>query len=150
MSKSFKDQISNKLVRMIPQLNEVIGNIDSAEESWTSHYSQNNPQDMYLRDMFQRINEKLGMAIWLMFQAFGEVAEEGILRKRPDGRYGFGSTYFTTGSKVEYLDHGDQEVPARWVYSHVQHNGKEYYISDNASLSLDGLLVRVKRFAAWG
>lgn len=79
---SVKSQIREELEKLLPQIKKVTHMITDAEESWTTHYDQNNPEDLYLRGMFYRIGDMLDDANRLLVQTFAEVVDEGVLVKQ--------------------------------------------------------------------
>ncbi|MNI72834.1 hypothetical protein D3C73_1287990 [compost metagenome] len=104
---------------------------------------------MYLRVMFYQIQGKLDDARRMLRRVVAPVLKEGVLRKRPDGRYGLqDGTYFTSGGSIEYLlvEPGED---ARWVSSQVEHDGEDYCIVGRKGLSLQGLRVRIKEIPLW-
>ncbi|QWU17364.1 hypothetical protein SAMN04487895_104253 [Paenibacillus sophorae] len=144
-----KDQIQAELQKLMPQFKRVTKMIQEAEDSWTAHYDRTNPDDMYLRDIFNVVGDKLGDVEQLLRVAAAPVAEEGILRKGKNGRYSLNGSEFTTGQSIEYLDAGYDGYDPRWVYSRIEHNGTDYYIVRSPKLLLNGLKVRIKRISRW-
>lgn len=98
-----KDQIQSELTKLLPQIELITKLAEEAEDDWTAHYNREDPNDLYLRSMFNSISDKLDDARRLMQQAVAPVVEEGMLQKRSDGRYGNRKAYYTSGSAIEYL-----------------------------------------------
>ncbi|WP_431090835.1 DUF5348 domain-containing protein [Paenibacillus sp. 8b26] len=120
MSESIKNQIHMELENLLSRIEKITSMIVQAEESWTSHYDRNDPEDMYLRGMFYRIGDMLDDANRLLVQTFAEVVDEGVLIKQSNGRYSFHGRELTSGEPIEYLvqnDDGD-----RWALSRIGHN----------------------------
>ena len=74
------------------------------------------------------------------------VMETSRLHKNRSGRYETkGGHYYTSGSGIEALIKDDyQEVPY-WVWTSVEHDGKDYYLVGHKNVRLDGLTVRVRK-----
>lgn len=76
-----------------------------------------------------------------------------ILRKYPNGRYGYdvrpfeeGRT-FSCGSPIEALICDEDGYPY-WVSSRIEHNGTDYYLYGYSDIPLSGLIIRERRQAA--
>lgn len=76
-----------------------------------------------------------------------------ILRKYPNGRYGYdvrpfeeGRT-FSCGSLIEALLYDEDGYPY-WVSSRIEHNGTDYYLYGYSDIPLSGLIIRERRQAA--
>lgn len=143
MNVTLKDQILVDLNNLLPQIKKITAYIAQAEESWTSHYDRNDPEDLYLRGMFYRIGDVLDDAGQLIKRTTTQADHEGVLYKRPDGRYGLGDMYFTTGQLVEFY-RTDPDDGDRWEPSRIDHDGHDYCLVVDRNLPLEGLRVRVK------
>lgn len=144
-----KNQIQAELEKLLPQIKWVTNMIKEAEEGWTTYYDRTQPDDLYLRGMFYQIQDKLNDARRLIRFAVAPVLKEGILLKRPDGRYGLqDGTYFSSSGSIEYL-HTEPGEDSRWVSSRIEHNGEDYCIIGRKELPLQGLLVRIKEIPLW-
>lgn len=144
-----KNQIQAELEKLLPQIKWVTNMIKEAEEAWPTHYDRTQPDDMYIRGMFYLIEDKLNDARRLIRFMVAPVLKEGVLHKRPDGRYGLqDGTYFSSSGYIEYLltEPGED---ARWVSSRIEHNGEDYCIVGRKGLSLQGLRVRIKEIPLW-
>lgn len=98
--------------------------------------------------MFYQISSKLDEVRRYIRQVTAPLIEQGILHKGKDGRYTTGKhAYYTSGSSIEYLSE-DSTGESRWVYSHVEHNG-DYFIVSDPKPSMEGLRVRVKKLPLW-
>ncbi|MEK3868068.1 DUF5348 domain-containing protein [Paenibacillus sp. FSL H7-0716] len=140
------DQIKSALANLEPQLKRVSKLIEEGENEGI--YAREDPDAQYLRGMFNVISEDLNKARRYIRQISAPLVAEETIYKRPDGRYGSRTSYFTSGQAIEYLytdSWGDQV----WVYSHIEHNGDDYYIVGNPKISLEGLRVRVKKLPLW-
>lgn len=82
------------------------------------------------------------------------VVHQGTLHRNSSGRYEIDGLELTSGHIVEYLSHDDSHaafdekgeyinVPY-WRKGRIEHNGTDYYIVGDSSLSLEGLQIRVK------
>ncbi|MNO68958.1 hypothetical protein D3C76_598040 [compost metagenome] len=142
-----KKVIQVELEKLEPQIKWVTNMINEAENE--GGYNQGNPQEMYLRVMFYHIGSKLDEVRRYIRQVTAPVIEEGILHKGKDGRYAAGKhAYYTSGASIEYL-YVDPSDDSRWIYSHVEHNGNDYYIANTPDLPMEGLKVRVKKLPLW-
>lgn len=141
-----KGQIKAALLKLEPELKRVSKLITDAENDGI--YSSEDPEEMYLRNMFYRIGDYLDDARRYIRQSSARVSSEGTISKRADGRYGNDRIYFTSGSSIEFL-FIDPDGDDRWIYSSVEHNGEDYYIVAKPDLSLQGLWVRVKQLPMW-
>lgn len=144
-----KNEIKVELRRMLPQFKAVSKMITTAEDSWTKHYNENDPEDMYLRTMFYRIGEKLDDVRDLLRSVTSEVVETGKIHHNESKRYELPSGhYYTSGSSIEFLRQ-ERNGPAEWVASSVEHNGDDYYIVADRNLPMAGLTVRRKNYPSW-
>ncbi|MEC0167406.1 DUF5348 domain-containing protein [Paenibacillus graminis] len=137
------------LEKLLPKLKKVSERIQDAEDG--GEYDCCDPEAMYEQAMLQRILGELTDLIPLVRQLVAPVAREGTLRKNRAGRYELASsTYFTTGSPIEFLytyPDGDSRRESRWIYSRVEHNGSDYYIAGYPEQKMNGLWVRVKEIS---
>lgn len=145
MSKSLKDKIAMELEELLPRLQRVSKMITTAEEDWPNHYDRNDPEEQYLRSMFYQAGDKLDDAVRILKRAFAEALEVGVLQKQSNGRYALGNREFTSGESIEYLAQGMDDDTDRWVATRIEHNGVDYYIVDDGSIPLQGLIARIKR-----
>ncbi|MEK3747887.1 DUF5348 domain-containing protein [Paenibacillus sp. FSL E2-8871] len=142
-----KNLIQVELEKLEPRIKWVTNMINEAENEGV--YNEGDPQEMYLRGMFYQISSKLDEVRRYIRQVTAPVIEEGILHKGKDGRYTTGKhAYYTSGASIEYLFE-DSTGESRWVYSHVEHNGNDYYIVNTPDCSMEGLKVRVKKLLLW-
>lgn len=70
------------------------------------------------------------------------VLYEGKLHKHKNGRYWLGDYEFTCGSALEVLLWDDWEERYKWVYSSIEHNGKDYYLVRGGGVAMEGLVAR--------
>ncbi|MEK4106891.1 DUF5348 domain-containing protein [Paenibacillus sp. FSL R10-2791] len=142
-----KEQIKSALANLEPQLKRVSNLIQDAENEGI--YNSKDPEDQYLRGMFYKIADYLDDARRYTRQVIAPVIEEGILHKGKDGRYATGKkAYYTSGAAIEYL-YVDPSDDSRWIYSHVEHNGNDYFIANTPNLPMERLKVRVKQLPMW-
>ncbi|MFF2909978.1 DUF5348 domain-containing protein [Paenibacillus sp. NPDC057934] len=141
-----KEQIKAALANLEPQLKRVSKLIHDAEND--AIYSSEEPEELYLRNMFYRVGEDLDKARRYIRQVSARISSEGTISKLSDGRYGNERVYYTSGSSIEFL-YSDPDGDDRWIYSSVEHNGVDYYIVVKPELSLNGLRVRVKDLPFW-
>lgn len=81
-----KDKIQDELEKLLPKIKKISKMIVEAEEDWTSNFDRNDPQDLYLRTMFYRINGSLQDGGRLISRILAEVDYEGVLSKLSNGR----------------------------------------------------------------
>ncbi|RTE05511.1 DUF5348 domain-containing protein [Paenibacillus whitsoniae] len=146
---SAKNAIKKDLTQLLPLIKRVSQLIDEVENEWTDHFNENDPDDMYLRSMYYRIQEKLDDARRIAQHVTAEESAKGKLRKNSAGRYEItgSGVYFTSGSSIEFLLEDDGRI--RWVNSRVEHNGKDYYIVAAPDLRMAGVMARTKDLPAW-
>ncbi|KUP22383.1 DUF5348 domain-containing protein [Paenibacillus sp. DMB5] len=141
-----KEKIKMALIKLEPELKRLAKLIEDAENEGV--YGDT-PQEHYLRSMNNKIGSKLDDARRLLRQVNAPVIEEGTLRKNASGRYELPSgDYFTSGSSIEFL-HSYSDGDQIWVYSSVEHNGEDYYITNIPDTPMAGLRVRVKQLPLW-
>lgn len=107
---------------------------------------QNEAEDVFLRDEFDRIVNGLDDAKSRIEYLMLPISETGTLFRNSNGRYETekGNEY-TCGCRIEYLSVAEDEYEhTKWCRSSVEHDGNDYYIVGERNLSLDGLLVRVR------
>mgnify|MGYP002868544134 CR=1 FL=1 len=85
----------------------------------------------------------------------GEVKVIGVLRKMPSGKYALPGWYeLCCGSAVEILveddDHymeidGEYRNVPYWCAGRIEHDGHDYYFTENRATSLDGAQARIRR-----
>jgi hypothetical protein len=143
-----KEQIKADLKKLLPQFKQLSEAIQNTEASWTNHYNQDDPEDLYLRTIFYKISDKLDDVISLSNYVFATVVGEGILRKNSLGHYECGeSHYYTSGSPIEFLYYDKDDDRYEWCSSTVEHDGNDYYIvgyKDVKDVKMEGLKVRIK------
>lgn len=82
------------------------------------------------------------------------VAHQGALHKNSFGRYEIDGLELTSGHVIEYLAHDDSHATFNeegeqinvpyWRKGRIEHNGTDYYIVGDSTLSLEGLQVRIR------
>ena len=108
-------------------------------------YDDLNGQQLFLQTELREIMEKLSDVAGRIAYLSRPVKETSCLHKNRSGRYETkGGHYYTSGSGIEALIKDDyQEVPY-WVWTSVEHDGKDYYLVGHKNIRLDGLTVRVR------
>lgn len=103
-------------------------------------------QQLFLQSELGKIMEKLSDATDRITYLSRPVTETSCLHKNGSGRYETaGGHYYTSGSRIEALIKDDcQEVPY-WVWTRVEHDGRDYYLVGYENIRLDGLTVRVRK-----
>lgn len=110
-------------------------------------YDPHNPDDMLLANSYSLLMDKLASVQNRLKYLHKPIKCEGSLSLRPDGRYGISGTniYFTSGSKVEFLDTNGviDKIPV-WRIGTVEHDETGYFIMYYKYVKLDGLRVRIR------
>lgn len=140
-----KERMVKELVQLESTLKRITEGLQKIEDSWPEHFNESDPEDMYLRNSFYRIEDKLS-DVRRMLQGIGaEVVAQGRLYHNSAKRYEIEGTdyYFTSGSSVEVLYDG------AWVSSDVEHDGDDYYLTRLKGVSMKGLMARAKKYPYW-
>lgn len=140
-----KERMIKELSKLENTLKYITKDLQKIEDSWPDHFDENDPEDMYLRTSFYRIEDQLS-DVRRMLQGIGaEVVAQGRLYHNSAGRYEIEGTdyYFTSGSSIEVLYDG------RWIPSSVEHTGGDYYLTRLKDVSMKGLMARAKRYPSW-
>lgn len=74
------------------------------------------------------ILDKLGDVLYELEYWNTPVMREGILTKNSSGRYELDGYELSSGCSVEILEAPDEDEPARWVRTRVEHDGEDYYL----------------------
>lgn len=109
------------------------------------HIDYEDGQQLFLQSELREIMEKLSDVENRIAYLSRPVKETSRLHKNRSGRYETkNGHYYTSGSGIEALIKDDyQEVPY-WVWTRVEHDGKDYYLVGHKNIRLDGLTVRVR------
>ena len=93
------------------------------------HIDYEDGQQLFLQSELREVMEKLSDVADRIAYLSRPVKETSCLHKNRSGRYETkGGHYYTSGSGIEALIKDDyQEVPY-WVWTSVEHDGKDYYI----------------------
>ena len=110
------------------------------------HINYEDGQQLFLQSELREVMEKLSDVADRIAYLSRPVMETSRLHKNRSGRYETkGGHYYTSGSGIEALIKDDyQEVPY-WVWTSVEHDGKDYYLVGHKNVRLDGLTVRVRK-----
>lgn len=140
-----KERMVKELSNLENTLKYITKDLQKMEDSWTDHFNENDPEDMYLRSSFNRIEDKLSDVRRMLGGIGAEVVAQGRLRHNIAKRYEIEGTghYFTSGSSIEVLYEGE------WIPSSVEHNGEDYYLTSLKSVSMSGLMARAKQYPWW-
>lgn len=140
-----KERMVKELSKLESTLKNITKDLRKIDDSWPDHFDENDPEDMYLKSSFYRIEDKLS-DVRRMLQGIGaEVVAQGRLYHNAAKRYEIEGTdcYFTSGSSIEVLYDGE------WIPNSVEHNGEDYYLTRLKGVSMNGLMARAKRYLAW-
>lgn len=102
-------------------------------------------EQLFLQTELREIMEKLSDVAGRIEYLSRPVRETSRLHKNRNGRYETESGHcYTGGSGIEALVKDNfQEVPY-WVWTSVEHDGKDYYLIGYKNVQMDGLTVRVR------
>src|SRR5690625_3110068 len=98
-----KTRAFSKMIQLEAELKYITKDLQEIEDSWLDHFNEDDPQDMYLRSSFSRIEEKLSDVQIMIKRMNAEIIAEGRLWRNSDGRYEIEGTdyYFTSGEYIE-------------------------------------------------
>lgn len=103
-------------------------------------------EQLLLLDELRGIMEKLADVDYIIRYLSQPVMETGRLRKNASGRYETErGHYYCCGSPVEALVQDDRYEAPYWVKTSIEHDGRDYYLVGHRHVSLDGLMVRIRR-----
>lgn len=102
-------------------------------------------QQLFLRNELREIMEKLSDVHGRLSYLSRPVMETSRLYRSGSGRYETAcGHYYTCGSGIEALvADGSGEAPY-WVWTSVEHDGRDYYLVGYKNVHMDGLTVRVR------
>lgn len=140
-----KTRMVRELSNLESTMKYITKDLQKIEDSWDDHFDENDPEDMYLRSEFNRIEEALSDVRRKIKGIGAEVVAQGRLYHNSAKRYEIEGTdyYFTSGSSIEVLYDG------QWIPSSVEHNGEDYYLTRLKSVSMNGLMARAKKYPSW-
>ncbi len=109
------------------------------------HINYEDGQQLFLQSELREVMEKLSDVERRIAYLSRPVKETSRLHKNGSGRYETKSGhYYTSGSGIEVLIKDDwREVPY-WVWTSVEHDGRDYYLVGHKDIRMDGLTVRVR------
>lgn len=103
-------------------------------------------EQLLLLDELRGIMEKLADVDYIIRYMSQPVVEAGRLRKNASGRYETESGhYYCCGSPIEALVRDDRYEVPYWVKTSIEHDGRDYYLVGHRHVSLDGLVVRIRK-----
>ncbi len=109
------------------------------------HIDYEDGQQLFLQSELREIMEKLSDVTGRIAYLSRPVKETSRLHKNRSGRYETeNGHYYTSGSGIEALVKDDYREVPYWVWTRVEHNGKDYYLVGYKDVRLDGLTVRVR------
>lgn len=102
-------------------------------------------EQLFLTEELGEIMEKLDNVNWRLKYLSRPIKETSRLHKNRSGRYETsGGHYYTSGNGIEVLlPEGYPEV-YRWMWTRVEHDGKDYYLVGHHDVSMEGLTVRIR------
>lgn len=137
-----KEQILKDLKALLPQMKQIGKDIRKVEDN--HDYNDKDPDDMLLCTMFNKIEDRFSAIAYDMNRITLPIKEVGKLKHNSAKRYELPSgDYFTSGSGIEVLIK-DNDGSQEWVYSSVEHNGEDYYLTKLPKISMDGLTARTR------
>ncbi|MFV0518853.1 MAG: DUF5348 domain-containing protein [Lachnospirales bacterium] len=145
---------TNEVVKKLKSIRYDIGKIvDDVGYVYSNEFEnldvdKTNPNDVFLEDEIGNILEMFLQIESKIKYIDLPIKYESVLHRNSYGRYEteYGDD-FTCGSTIEYLsiDEKYEEYPS-WKKSVIEYINENYYIAREPKLSLNGLLVRVRRF----
>lgn len=140
-----KEQIIKDLVNLQSSLKRITKDLQNIDYAWTDHFNKDDPEDMYLRNSFRHIEDKLSDVRRMLEGIGAPVIAQGRLYHNTDKRYEIEGTniYFTSGSSIEVLYEGE------WVPSSVEHTDGDYYLTALRGVNMHGLMARAKKYPSW-
>ena len=112
------------------------------------HIDYEDSEQLFLSQELREILEKLSTANHRLKYLSRPVRKTSRLHKNRSGRYETADGhYYTSGQGIEALvPEGYPEVMC-WVWTRVEHDGKDYYLVGHHDVCMDGLTVRVREEA---
>lgn len=111
-------------------------------------YDRTDPQEIFMKDFFENLFEKLSIVKNIMRYLQRPVSKTGRLYENDNGRMMLGDIEFSCGSCVEVLVDIDPYEPERgkhWLYSRIEaESGKGYYLVEEPSIPMEGLEARIR------
>ena len=103
-------------------------------------------EQLFLQTELRGIMEKLSDVAGRIEYLSRPVVEISRLHKNGNGRYETEDGHeYTSGCGIEALVKDDcWEVPY-WVWTSVEHDGKDYFLVSHKNVRMDGLTVRVRK-----
>lgn len=103
-------------------------------------------EQLFLLDELRGVMEKLADVYYIIRCVSQPVLETGHLHKNASGRYETESGhYYCCGSPIEALIQDDRYETAYWVRTSVEHDGQDYYLVGHRQVTMDGLMVRIRK-----
>ena len=109
------------------------------------HVDYEDSNELFLAEEIQKIIVELtGINDKLKYLSC-PVKEISRLYKNHNGRYETSNGYsYTCGRRIEALIPDKHYKIGHWVWTRVEHNGIDYYLTNYENIPLNGLLVRVR------
>lgn len=106
-----------------------------------------NPNDIFMQRELTRVFNDLEKAQRKIEYLTRTIGYESNLFENAEGRYETErGDYFTCGSIIEYLSYDERQSDYPfWRRSSIEGASGKYFIVDEPNVSLEGLLVRVRR-----
>ena len=102
------------------------------------HINYEDGQQLFLQSELREVMGKLS-------DVERRIAYLSRLHKNGSGRYETKSGhYYTSGSGIEVLIKDDYREVPYWVWTSVEHDGRDYYLVGHKDIRMDGLTVRVR------
>ncbi len=109
------------------------------------HIDYEDSSQLFLLDELREMMEKLSDIDGRIAYLSRPVGETSRLHKNRSGRYETEQGHcYTSGSGIEALVTDDYRRVPYWVWTRVEHDGRDYYLVGYKKIRLDGLTVRVR------
>lgn len=103
-------------------------------------------EQLLLLDELQWIMERLADVDDSIRYMSQPVVETGRLHKNASGRYETErGHYYCCGSPIEALVQDERYEVPYWAKTSIEHDGRDYYLVGHRHVSLDGLMVRIRK-----
>lgn len=146
-------KIVERARKAAPIIQELIKDLERIENEFspTRATEEERSQVKHLRALCCRQFDEAGWRLDRML--FSDIIAQGTLSKNSSGRFEIEGTdhYFTCGSSCEaYLPYDEyyedeENKLMTWVPTSIEATNGEYYFTASPNISMDGILVRIKK-----
>jgi Domain of unknown function (DUF5348) len=124
------------------RIDQLLSSLDYSDSN-IDLVNDNDPDELFLRNQCRSIVDRLNDINNELEYLSKPVIEQGVLRKKSNGRYCISEGYeFTSGSSIEVLIYDDFYECEEWVLTRVEHTNGDYYLYDLPNVKMAGLRAR--------